>query len=696
MKVTTICTRLALALCGGWALAQQPSEPLPQKSDLVETAERRLIQLDVSFEAKRRTANDAIVPLLRPEDFELIVNTGRVAVRYADRICRIDEREVTTETEDAGAAPVAAAPRGTYIFYLEHKLLTMRGQNIAFEMVESMIKELVVHGNRGMLVSSGGAVLQSPVSTEPEVLIAFLQKVRTDPKQWAEFEYAQGESERHRQIQEQPTTGGQQIAARAFQLEEMRITSNRMQRLAALIGGLSEIDPPKAIFYFSDIARQKPGQHFVDLFSGQEGTPEGFDSPFNHTTAFDHVLEEANAQGVRLYTIQAQGIQVGETPAGGSFRNTTLTGLRRIEEAENTLRSFSAETGGEMFFGGDDATTMRRIVKSIERDFDCFYVLSFPADGLPEDGPMRVVVRLNPDTEAGANAERDFKVRTRGQLVVQSESRRTESKLLAAHLSTGTLDGDIGRGAAIPLGYRNGKFEALVQFVVRTPDLPPGIVADSLWDLGMTKISGVDVTGDISARIGTDNPSAPVILETRWDFEPGKASVMAVGHEQRLGQLATAKLELDWPDPDKSALSVSPIAAVQPHDGAFLEKAGGSEKTRLQGPIALSDGVALVDRPLALVGLVCRSKKMKDDVWIVRELSGGSTVEFPPIRWTFEGERCIHLRDVLKNGQMGWGDYVYDIKVFENEAMTGPPAASGQRVFSAAEVPENRASSPDS
>ena len=255
----------------------------------------------------------------------------------------------------------------------------------------------------------------------------------------------------------------------------------------------------------------------------------------------------------------------------------------------------------------------------------------------------------------------------------------------------------------IPLGYRGGKFEALVQFVVRTPELPPGLVSDSLWDLGMTKLSGTDVTGDVSGRVGTDDPSAPVILETRWDFQPGDAAVMAVGHEQRLGQLATSHIKLDWPDPNKNRLSVSPISVVQPHEGAFLTKSKGkgkgaksNEEARREGSVALGEGQALVDRPLALVGLVCRGKKMKDDVWVVRELAGGNKVEFPSIHWQFDGERCIHLRDVLKNGQMGWGDYVYDIKVFENEAMTGEPAASRQRIFSAVDVSELQAAGPAS
>ena len=88
------------------------------------------------------------------------------------------------------------------------------------------------------------------------------------------------------------------------------------------------------------------------------------------------------------------------------------------------------------------------------------------------DSPLPVLVRLNADSERARAADASFNYRTRGQLVIQSERKREQSLILAAHVSSGAVDANPGRGVAIPLSFEDGKFGALVQFAVRGADLP--------------------------------------------------------------------------------------------------------------------------------------------------------------------------------------------------------------------------------
>jgi hypothetical protein len=558
----------------------------------------------------------------------------------------------------------------------------MMGQNIAREMAERLIPELITDGNRGMVVSSGGKVIQSEFSEDPDVLLETIEAVSKDTKQWSEYAYAQGETTRYDDIFSQPSDGAQRIAARAYQLEEMRITSNRMRRLAATIGGMAEIDQPKAVFYFADMARKRPGEHFIRLFTAATDQILGQYSAgasLNHSFAFDDVLNEANAQGVRLYTIQAQGMQ--PFPSGGA-RTPNQAPSIRIREAEDTLKGFSAETGGKMFFGGVDSSTMGKILRQIDEDFGCFYLLSFYPTDLPEDRTLRVALRLN-DTERGRQVEQNFRYRTRGQLVVQSHEKREESLLLAAHAATATVDADPGRGVAIPLSFDDGSYKALVQFVVRGSEMAAQLARDSLWDLGMTHVFGPDVRGNVSGRVGVEDPTVPVVLETTWKFEPGVNEIISVGREHRLGQLTTAQIDLEWPDPDKAAATVSPIAVVQEYDGVFLRKDGKEEEVRYQGTLGIGAGLVNVDQPAYLIELVCRGRRSKKDLWIKRRLTGETAAEFELLKWSFDGERCIQIRDLVLGGQMSWGEFIYTVDVYDNEQLSGNSIATAEREFAA-------------
>jgi VWFA-related protein len=679
---------LALLLSVAAAAQQDASGTDPLDSGLIEETGQRLIQLGVSFSPKKDKSDEPI-PDLSPADFHLVINTRTIDIEYADRICTVSQDSRLEVIEEAAVEPeepasIVPPPRpATYIFYLEHTLMTMLGQNIALDMTRRLIPELVRDGNRGMIVSSGSRVLQSEFSEDPRELLEFIDDVAKDKDQWTEFAYAQAEERRYEEIFSQPTDGAQRIAARAYHLEEMRKTSNRMRRLSAMIGGMAQIDQPKAIFYFADMARKRPGEHFIKLFTANTDEILGSYSEgamLNHTFAFDDVLEEANAQGVRLYTVQAQGMKpmpVGRAERLGNSRAVPDT---RIVEAEETMRGFAAETGGEMFYGGVDSSSLAKVLRTIEEDFGCFYLLSFYPTDLPEDQTLRVRLTLN-ETEPALAARKHFNYSSRGQLVIQSRKTREESLLLAAHLSQETVESDPGRGVVIPLAYGDGSYKALVQFVVRGSEIASQLASGSLWDLGMTHMLGPDVKGSISGRVSVPDPTVPVVLETTWSFAPGVNEIISVGREHRLGQLATAQIDLDWPDPNKAKVVVSPIAVVQEYDGVFVRRDGKDEQIRTAGTLGVGGGTVRVEQPAYLIELVCRGKRTRGDFWIQRTLAGETAVDFDLLHWPYDGERCIQVRDLLHAGQMGWGDFVYEVAVFDNETLTGPPLARAIREF---------------
>ncbi len=687
------------AVGGGSAVLQaegQEGEGSRRDTSIVEETGQELFQIDVSVRRTRRSPEGEI-PRFALTDFDLVVFGRPTPIRYLDYVCtsapgenRIadddsrDAQEVSPEisaTGDAADATASATPRAraTYLFYLELSHLTMTGLNNTLDMLEEMVPQLVRDGNRGVLVSSGNTVVSSDVSDDPAVLLATLTQVRKDPEQWTSYAYAQGEAFRHQEVR-QALARGTHIGvnvARQFQLEEQQMTNNRLRRFSAVLGMLADLDAPKAVLYFSDIVRSNAGEHYLNAVgAGVLGTTDPEDTAsmmrgeLTAQYAVDAVMKEAGAQGARLYTVQAQGLQ-----------HSTQT--RANLDAESTMTSFALETGGETFRGGTDPRDLKRIYDRIAADLGCVYLVSFDPGDFPRDQPLPVRVRFDPESERAMEFARLYDIRARGQIVIQSPAARHESVLLAAHAANSAVESTPGRTVLIPLAYDRGKFVALAQLAVANPDLPEGIRTETTWDVGMSHVVDGKVVEDVSSRIEVEDARAPVVLETAWSFRPGESEIVSVGYEQRFGQLVTDDLEPEWPNPDLFRFTVTPTALVQPVDGVFVRVEGQEQSSRRRGSLGVGDGSVFVDRPTYAITLVCRGKRYNDEVWIERDLAGDSTVAFAPVHWPHDGDRCTQIRDLIRPGQMGWGEFTYGIRVRDNPDGIGTPLAEGSREFAA-------------
>jgi hypothetical protein len=700
---------LKAGLCAGLLLALAPStrgadQPKPRDLGFVEETEQRLVQLDVSLRAKKPKPGEAL-PELTLGDFEVVIAGHRIALRYADRLCQATSAG-TPPAEAPLAAEAAPAPpteperapqptgHGTYLFYFEHKHLTMQGQEIALKMAEELIPKLIVGGNRGMVASSGARLIQSKLSGDPQVLLEALQSIRHNTGQWSATRYSEAEIRRYQEIreaEEQLSVAAARSRARLFQVEEIQATSNQLRRFAAVLGSLAEIDAPKVALYFADTIRKSPGQHYAELFGGDSGGSHELATmetkSFSASAAFDRVTEMAGAMGVRLYTIQAQGLSSNGMQEARFDTNSKGFATHRLKEAEDTMTSLAAETGGATFRGGLDNGTLDRVLGRIQSDLDCFWLLSFPAEGLAQDQILPVRVRFNPDSPRFAELDRMYELSSRGQIVVQSASQRKESMLLAAHLEGGdALESEPARGTLIPLAFKDGKYRALVQLVVANPAFAQDLAGSLVWDLGLTHVARDKVEHQVAQRIESREAKAPVVLEAEWSFAPGKGEIVGVAYENRFGQVATVNIDVDWPDPDDAPVTVGPLALVQPSEGAFvrLREDRSAKETRNKGTLALGSGAALVDRPTWAIGLLCRGRRTRGDLWIERRLTGASSIDFPVQKWEWDAdEPCVQVRDLIEQGVMDWGTFKYEVQIYDAPELAGEPLATKRVEFTA-------------
>jgi len=159
-------------------------------------------------------------------------------------------------------------------------------------------------------------------------------------------------------------------------------------------------------------------------------------------------------------------------------------------------------------------------------------------------------------------------------------------------------------------------------------------------------------------------PGVPIVYECELEFKPGAYDIVAVAHEASSGLVASAEITLAWPGDSGPPATVGPIALLQPSSGAFLREG----ETRSTGSLARNHADPIyLDRPTALIGLVCRNRRKGGAVSVERSLVGSSVIELPPLSFDLDEDRCAQLRDVLPENTLTPGAYRYEVRVLQND-----------------------------
>ncbi len=647
----------------------------PQTIGLLERSGRRLAQVDITV-----VGPPSIAANLRVEDLRIKVGQHRIREFILDRYCTTDNAATTLagstrqeKVDDGGevvpgpgdAAIDAAHPRSKYMLYFDQPQLTLGGRQNAITLSRQLLRDLLHEGDQAMIVSNANELLVvEPMTDDIELLVAALDRLENDRTQWDTF--ATQEDSRVADVIDTLNESSMEVSgvqraisrARRYQMEETWRAEKSMRRLSMTLSRLSDLNPPKAVVYFADTMRSNAGEHYLALFGdrvrlGDAALQVISSDSLMAQAPFDRIINEAAAQGIRFYPVLSQGMALtfdtsmqNPSALNGSLGSPATSGAR-FNQTRHTLANLASETGGYAFLQGQGPGKMAR---RIESDFSCLYIASFDPAGLSEDAPLRIVVEPTRD---------DIRLRSRGRLVIQSESARATARLLAAFASPDSETAGIDlfdlRTNLIPTGYRNGKFIGLLQL-----SLPPGPLQSATWDLGATVIHDERVGAEPSGRVSVPQPGVRVIFESELQFKPGAYEIVAVAHETGSGLVASGQIRLDWPNMKKEQATASPVVILQPAHGAFLR----GEKTRRTGSLARPPGEPIDSgRPAALVALVCVNRKKPTTLVVQRRLVGDTEVEFPPIELGPEVDVCAQIRDLVPANSLGDGYYRYEIVV---------------------------------
>lgn len=529
-------------------------------------------------------------------------------------------------------------------------------------------------GARATIISNARELsVVEPLTDDPSRLLAALERLEHDREQWDMW--AELEDRRVRDIVQSLNEGGNldgaMSLARLYQREEYWRTDRNLRRVELALGRLVDESAPKALLYFADALRDNPGEHYLAFFGQRLRNSEALLSVASADglqggLAIDRLVNEAAAQGIRIYPVEARGLTVEVdaglvNPAGLNTTGTVASSSRvRVGDTHRTLQGMAAETGGVAFLNGVRA---ERIAAHIVADGACLYLASFDPGDLAEDVPLRVIVE---------SARPDVKLRVRGRLVLLSESSRRTAEILRAFAAPNAPAAEPFdlRAGLVPTGYSGGRYSALLQIAV--PALP---LQGAVWDVGATLVRGSNVSDRASGRISTPEPGIPVVLEREVRFRPGLLEVVAVAHEERSGLVASERFELAWPELDPERAAVGPVALLQPAPAAFLREA----ELRRSGSLVVDSGTPLdPSRPAAFVALVCAGKRRSGPLNLERRLVGPTVHEFPVIEVTPDPQGCAQVRDVVPSNTLKSAAYRFEIVLRDGD---GTLLGAGEREF---------------
>ena len=145
--MTRVSALVALGLAFAGAELAQESPP-PQRTEILERAERSLAQLDVTVEGPADVIGD-----LTRDDFVLIVGGRAVEKFEVDREC-VDPG-VGDDRQRRRHEPIVPPERASYLFYFDQHHLTLGGRLASIDLARSLIERLVQRESRAAIVSAG-------------------------------------------------------------------------------------------------------------------------------------------------------------------------------------------------------------------------------------------------------------------------------------------------------------------------------------------------------------------------------------------------------------------------------------------------------------------------------------------------------------------------------------------------------------
>jgi len=364
------------------------------------------------------------------------------------------EQSPAPETGGAGPKPLYV------VLYIDNENLRPFDRNRVLSQTRDFVRDLLQGPAQVMVVSYQRTfeILQ-PFTSEADEVLAALRRVRR-----VSAARLDRDDERERIVRDMMNSsqraqagsvakGQDQLRVysqiRLFADEVVHDTTVAVNAVRSVITMLSGLPGRTCVIYLSNGLPLVPGRDLFHQYSSayRDSVALGVSGRYSQRSLYESLVSSANAQGVKLYTIDAGGLQ---TASGVSAENLVAedigASVMRLNNHQQPLETLAEGTGGQAILNSND---VQGDLQHLADDLFTYYSVGYSINSSGADKVHRIEVELP--------GRSDLEVRHRRTFVEKSLETRVQDAVLTGLMferddNPMAVELELGRPAPAPEG----------------------------------------------------------------------------------------------------------------------------------------------------------------------------------------------------------------------------------------------------
>jgi VWFA-related protein len=399
--------------------AAQASQGLPPVAESVEVSITNIEVIVTDSKGKRvsgLTKDDFLV--LQDNIPQTITNFYAVA---GGKLLLEDGKTVSIE-EPAAAEVVPEELKARYVLYVDNLNIQPLNRNRMFKSLKQFVRETVGKQAEAMVVVFNRSLkVRRHFTSDPTEVLKVLEEIEGETGSATTL--VSDRKDALQRINDAQNASQADMIARQFAQAYRNDLEFAVDGIKTTIDGLAGVSGRKVLVYMSEGLPSTVGLELYDTiqrkFREQTNSLNQFE--FDMNSRYASIVQEANAQGVTIWALDASGLMVDDmVTAENKSMDTRPSSFIMRTNTQAPLQMMAEQTGGLAAINTND---WKDSLDDLASDFSNFYSLGYRSSKASVDKPHSIEVKVK---------RKGLTVRTRRGLLEKSIETRTAETVLAS------------------------------------------------------------------------------------------------------------------------------------------------------------------------------------------------------------------------------------------------------------------------
>ncbi len=399
--------------------AAQQSQGLPPVAESVEVSITNIDVIVTDSKGKRvsgLTKDDFLV--LQDNIPQTITNFYAVS---GGKLLLEDGKTVSIE-EPAAAEAVPDELKARYVLYVDNLNIQPLNRNRMFKSLKEFVRQTVGKQAEAMVVVFNRSLkVRRRFTSDPSEVIAVLEQIEGETG--SATSHASDRRDAVSRINDAQSASQADLIARQFAQAYRNELEFAVDGIKTTIDGLAGVTGRKVLVYMSEGLPSTVGLELYDTIQQKfrEQTTSLNQFEFDMNSRYASIVQEANAQGVTIWALDASGLAVDDMiTAENRSMDVRPSAFVMRTNMQAPLQMMAEQTGGLAAINTND---WRDSLDDLASDFSNFYSLGFRSSKASVDKPHSIEVKVK---------RKGLTVRTRRGLLEKSVETKTAETVLAS------------------------------------------------------------------------------------------------------------------------------------------------------------------------------------------------------------------------------------------------------------------------